>query len=688
MSRVLALSLLLPATAHADWYVDSDGCSTSHTTLAAALAAAAATDTVYVDLAGDSDGGVVAPAKTITIAPKDPATCAVDPGNLRAPVTVTSSPLLDLPSGGSYTLFRLDIAGGVATGNGGNLYARDGSTLRVERTVVRDGSASDGGGLYAETGTTVVLDGAWFLDNAATGDGGGVFAENVTLDDALFVGNTADRGAGLFAVDVFATDTEFSDNVATNRGGGLYATKLAATGGSLSRNTSGDFGGGAFLAGGASSFTSTTFKDNDAFRGGGAVWTQGDLDLEKILAKDNDASVAGAFGVQAATLEIVDSDVEDNTATNFGGAVLGQQNASVVVALGRFRRNEIPFGSITAGGGAIAVEDASTLTVTHSLFSNNRADQGGALWSQTGLADVRDSEFRSNQSLLTGGAIRALQLVGSKLLMEDNNTGAILDPLRLGGTIWAIQATLDDVTIRRSSAGWSGGAIWASDLTLSRGTFESNAAQVSGGAIFVDTGAVIGTNAGCTTHPCVTFLTNDAPAGGDVYGDDADLDLGRLFDRGSFTNQGALVESHAVASRVFDLGDSVFGDGATDAITLTGPITARVRGNTVADNQGHGLEVDADVILQLFANVFWGANGADDVIVDPATVWSAACNDIDATTITGVNQVSIDPQFTIVGTDFYVVQEPLVRDACAGWVGTGIDAVSRTGAANMGAYEQ
>ena len=111
-------------------------------------------------------------------------------------------------------------------------------------------------------------------------------------------------------------------------------------------------------------------------------------------------------------------------------------------------------------GGAIAGEDGATITVTDSYFEDDESidDAGGAIYAKVSSLSVRNSEFVNCQALF-GGAI-----------------------CNLNG-----QVIVYSSKFRKNSAEFDGGAIYGmyGRLTLSRSEFESNVA-LNGGAIFLD----------------------------------------------------------------------------------------------------------------------------------------------------------------------------------------------------------
>jgi CSLREA domain-containing protein len=115
-------------------------------------------------------------------------------------------------------------------------------------------------------------------------------------------------------------------------------------------------------------------------------------------------------------------------------------------------------------GGAIFSE--GTLTVTASSFYSNTTDiaDGGAIYINSGQADIRDSHFEANVAGYAGGAI----------YNHDHDT-------LYGGDLTIQDSTF---TKNRSFGGYGGAIANQSDLEVTGGTFTLNSAQNGGGAFY------------------------------------------------------------------------------------------------------------------------------------------------------------------------------------------------------------
>ncbi|MCG8407978.1 MAG: right-handed parallel beta-helix repeat-containing protein [Phycisphaerales bacterium] len=115
----------------------------------------------------------------------------------------------------------------------------------------------------------------------------------------------------------------------------------------------------------------------------------------------------GVFVYASCNVDLVNCTIEGNTTGEraAGVYVTGNSSATIIVDC-IFRSNSTPTAYLTYGG-ALAVADTSSATVSRCIFSGNQAFAGGALWVEAG-SDVacNDSLFAWNDATW-GGAIYA-----------------------------------------------------------------------------------------------------------------------------------------------------------------------------------------------------------------------------------------------------------------------------------------
>ncbi|MCO5330719.1 MAG: Ig-like domain-containing protein [Ilumatobacteraceae bacterium] len=157
--------------------------------------------------------------------------------------------------------------------------------VSVSGLTITGGNAVEGGGIKSKD-ETLTLDGVVISGNAATSDGGGLWADGfnmvLTIQNSTLSGNTAaDDGGAIYVEDtggpMLITDTVISGNSAADDGGGIYfydpdddITIQRAT---ISGNDAGGLGGGIYLYSpdnGVFTIDATTISGNSAASGAGA----------------------------------------------------------------------------------------------------------------------------------------------------------------------------------------------------------------------------------------------------------------------------------------------------------------------------------------------------------------------------------------------------------------------------------
>lgn len=350
-------------------------------------------------------------------------------------------------STGTVYLNGSDVIGNRAlgpTGRGGGIYA-DSAVITLTSGAYIGASdpccnrAHDGAGLYAYASRITTLgSNVVFMNNRATGDGGGLYlAGGSTLEAAHDTrvgqqasptyGNTATLGAGLFVTASAATfaGSVFA-NTASDNGGGLYANNstIALLDAVFEGNTAKNNGGGLYATSGsvltcgsASVGTATAGNSALAGSGGGAYLSASQLNVDRCAFNRNFAAVnGGGLAADGATISIGSAVVVDTTMPAAATATVFFSNTVVMTN-----------STGTAGlGGAIYAND-SWLSLDRVILHGNKATRGGAILQEGSgaVAWISNTLVYSNTTGASYGAgIRnsegALTVTHSTLA---NNTG-------------------------------------------------------------------------------------------------------------------------------------------------------------------------------------------------------------------------------------------------------------------------
>lgn len=255
--------------------------------------------------------------------------------------------------------------------------------------------------------------------------------------------------------------------------------------------------GGAILgnAGVQLNVSNVTINNSRAGLTGGAIAMApgSTLNVSSSSFRENTGTDGGAIATSAST-QIVDSRFVLNTATGAGtqgeGGAIQSYSANLGIESSIFSFN------LALNGGAIYKRDAFFTLYDSQLANNTAANDGGAVFAQLGVTDVRIGDSRFIGNIATngaGGAIRSNQLDVERALFDNNraqNGGAL--SIRPRNTE---RALLSDCTLSNNFAQVNGGA--AEILSTESGVFfayqvtsSDNTANTGSGGDFYFSGNV------------------------------------------------------------------------------------------------------------------------------------------------------------------------------------------------------
>jgi len=378
-------------------------------------------------------------ANTDTAVGDCPAGDGADTISLSGDITLTAT----LP----HITSEITIDGGGFTISGRNrvrIFAVNGGTFTVNELTMTRGKADWGGAIVNVNGGTVSINDSAVTRNEAA-EGGAIGNEAaLTISNTVVNQNTAKQGGAIHSL----------------------SGRLAITNSSVSANSTDQATGGAiYVQKGTLMITESVFRDNSAGKkSGGAIhFEEGNLTIHRTAFIGNAAHYGGAILFDSGTMKMDEVIVQVNTAQYGGGVYLGY-DAILHMNNGQFLSNIARFsgGGIYTRNGAERIKD--------SLFSENRAKNGGAIALDSGQMVVSESSFWSNVADEEGGAIRN----GSS------------NPFR------------GSLTVTNGSFSFNkaveGGAIYVQDkrsATLIHLHIVENGASASGGGLYRDPGAEV-----------------------------------------------------------------------------------------------------------------------------------------------------------------------------------------------------
>lgn len=218
---------------------------------------------------------------------------------------------------------------------------------------------------------------------------------------------------------------------------------------------------------------------DSSFRGG-AIYTYGQLEISHSTLYNNKAGDGGAIFVDGAEVTITDSLLDNNTASDDGGAIKIVGSGTLTVNSTTFSNN-----SATHDGGAI--ENEGTIDLTDVTCSTNHANYGGCIENPGGTATLNSVTLDNNTS-------------------EEFGAG-IYNP---GGTIGAFNSTLSG----NAAKGDAGGVFNSGNVGLVSVTLFGNSAGGNGGGI-------LNYNANGTQLTLKNVIVANSAAGGNCAFDKA-----------------------------------------------------------------------------------------------------------------------------------------------------------------------
>ncbi len=498
-------------------------------------------------------------------------------------------------------------------------------TITDSRVNNNEATLYNGGGIWADQTLVSITNSTVDGNRAATAArvGGGIYLTGLntalTLDHSSVSHNLVGRtGAGIYASgnyiqmvvrngSVIDSNESTEDNDAA-QGGGIYlygvGVRLNVADSSISNNIAERFGGGVYFYNNSNTIpgqltvSRSQVNANEATdRSGGGLYvyqttvtiTQSTLNNNR--APDTSGDWAGGALYMAgagSNLTLTDSTVTGNTVAAYGGGIyLSNTTAQVIIANSVISGN-ITLRSVTAntGGGGLylSAAGASRLTISDSVFANNRSQRaGGALLyygATTSVLSVTDSQFTGNQAVTNnGGGLYVRQAAttltrvtvsgntangaggdGGGLYLEGSGAASTFDQIEvtnntandLGGGIYAGSTlTLRNATLRGNTTNNRGGGLYAAGgtLTINDSTLAQNATYLAadgdGGAIYTAVNATLNNtqiisntandDGGGIYGSAGTVTLNDSTLAGNVAAATADADGGALYVNGNTT---------------------------------------------------------------------------------------------------------------------------------------------------------
>ena len=249
----------------------------------------------------------------------------------------------------------------------------------------------------------------------------------------------------------------------------------------------------------------------------------------------------GAIKITGSGTTLINASVFRNNGATYGGAIYSSGNNGLIIINSTFENNHA-----NKYGGAIAIEDNVYFIMIDSTFGDcySVENAGGAIYSKKSTLEVIDCNFTSCNATF-GGAICDLESDSIIYSIIANNNKASYE----GGAIYKMYGTIKiDSSSFLSNEAPNGGAIFidnSSLLSINSSSFSDNVAEYCGGAIYT----ILNTNESLNS---VIFKDNIAQTGNNYY--EAE-NYNLFFGNGNYTMLKGNFEFNSTLPSRYDLRD-------------------------------------------------------------------------------------------------------------------------------------
>ena len=505
----------------------------------------------------------------------------------------------------TFTMSASILKDNTAGNGGGAIYALHVLTVAINDSHLKNNTAEKGGAInMGNIGmeTILIINHTDFTSNIAHKSGGALSSETVLrhciVTNSKFITNVAHEHGGVLelqnSTDIEITKSNFSNNQVIGNGGIIIMNdgNFAISYSRFELNTAGESGGILLSHSSDINISSSYFISNRAKFGGVLHIHNAMVTGQDLVFFNNSANrLGGTFYIVQSTTNICEGTFENNQADSKGG-YLYMVGGSLSIKNSMFSNSRAHFGgalyahkanftgnnvhffnnSANSQGGALYLENNYAddnsgplyidhcLFVKNSMFSNNRANFGGALYALNANLTVNKVHFFNN-SANNGGAFYSIQTIttmcegffenthveskGGSLYIDGcslfiKNSVFCNNRANLGGVVYAHNAnfTVKQAHFSNNAAKTHGGAFYnlQSIANIANVSFETNYAYSYGGAHYIDKGSILVKNS--------TFSNNRANFGGCLHTQNSTITLHNiLYFNNSATIHGGVYRS-------------------------------------------------------------------------------------------------------------------------------------------------
>ncbi|WP_299521797.1 S-layer family protein [uncultured Methanobrevibacter sp.] len=356
--------------------------------------------------------------------------------------------------------------------------------------------------------------------------------------------------------------------------------------------------GGAVYNEGKLTISNANLNSNTAGKFGGAVFNNGDLivrnsvfDANDIIDRKSDSVDHGGAAIYNwydGTLVVSGSNFTNNiknynNGDNLVGAVTSIGNATISGST--FINNFGRWGGALSATGAELRKNTSTLTLSNSVFKDNTALYGGAVYVWGSNYNIADCVFDNNTALGKGN------------MTPNNNNGGALVVSQVSKFKESITGTITGSNFTNNKAQY-GGAAWFNkgSVTIEDSIFENNTATAEGGAL----GFSPVRNDLIVTINNASFTNNSAILGGAIYNNVGLNVTNSSFNNNKATNHGDIIFNDVKGSLTIENNEYLGLSEDKTPIYNTGNLSSKIEviilGNKTVD-VAYGKEIPLTAVI-------------------------------------------------------------------------------------------
>lgn len=509
---------------------------------------------------------------------------------------------------------------------GGVIFADGFVTINQYGGEFYGNSAKSGGAVYLGGSTYNMYGESKVYNNSATGDGGGVVVLSSTFnmyENSVVENNTAQRGGGIYSdgtINMYDSSV-VTNNDASSDGGGIYCKRASKANlydsSSILNNNAENYGDAIY-------FNNLTLGENSR------CWS-GEISGNGGETKDTSFVIYNSEGKLPEVINVSNALIENFCVSKMATTIVVPKGSLTINKINYFMNEEGTGTSVSTSDNMFVVYSGASLTLKNVEIDEDKYKElTYSAINSSGTLIIEDSTI-SNFESNSGGAITSN---GGRVELK-NTIIKNCSATDVGGAIYLNSATISatGVDIRNCSAKHGGAIFITGEVTNNSisGIFIDNDVTESGGAIAIYNGASANVNA---TISSTDGAISRAPVGGAIFvsGGSAVQVSGGSFTAIMASNTGGAIYSDGsvtIENATFtncsaQNGGAVFNNGLTSVSGTSFAGCSAMYGGAIYIN--NTLNLTGGTISNCTATSYGGAIFSKDIIMTDGTITNCSAD--------------------------------------------------------------